>query len=256
MLIYSEERYLPTHSNIITLDCHESIKGFIYVEIKAYNAGVILSHEQKFLDTDYLDKISRPDNLGKRTSIENFFDQLPNPLKPLAYLLYTTEIDYKIFSEQVGALNIILQSVYPTFWFQTPKEKRPNFSFSSLIQTEWENDREVFFRNCIKYEEIIHPKSNTEKFPIFVINASNTDTNIFSQTSSKQIDTENSAVINPDGSITVSLDDDDIPDVDLNEEKFEEDNYNNTCENNKSKEDNESKELSPAYKRLLGIGSD
>lgn len=242
MLAYSEKRYLPTHSNIVVLDCIKPQNGYIYIDLKAYNSGVILSQNEKYMDKNYLLETSKPTNINYRKSIEELFEELPYPLKPLSYLLYMTQKEYTNFNEQIAALNVILQNVYPTYWFQTPKDIRPNLSYSTLLLTEAEYDWTNFFNSCIDYDTIIHPeKADTKSFPIFVVNAVSTEnSSLFSQQSSSE-SLNNSCIVD------VDLDEDDTSLDTIN--LFENSNPIDTNEKNKTILENQ-------YKKLLQIEED
>lgn len=219
MLIFSEERYLPVKSGIITLDCPKG--GYIYAGLKAYNSGVILSQSREYDSKEKLLALAKPKNVFRRKSIDDLYDLLPNPLKPLAYLLYLAEEEYKEFSEQVGALNIILQFVYPTYWFATPKEQRMDVSFGSSIKAEYEYDRRVFFDNCIKYDDIVNPKESKERFPIYVINASYAENPFAAGKTNYENRSGENIDFNENGDAVIDIDFDSLPDIEDNNEKNE-----------------------------------
>ncbi|MBR1738214.1 MAG: hypothetical protein IJ736_14595, partial [Firmicutes bacterium] len=212
MLVYSKERYLPTKTGIITIECNDG--GFIYAGVKAYNSGVILSQNPGYNNKENLIVVSKPKNISRRKSIDRFYDDLPNPLKPLAYLLYLAESDYTEFSEQVGVLSVILQFIYPTYWFETPKEQRIDMNFGSTIKAEYEYDWKNFFDTSIKYDDIVNPKESKEKFPIYVINAAYSE-DLFGNikpayTSEPKSDIE----FDENGDAVIDIDFDDLPDID------------------------------------------
>lgn len=169
MLAFSLKRYLPTKLGIITLECGEL--GFLYVGQKAYNCGIILTEEIMKSGYDKMEENMRPDGMDRRESIKTFYDKLPNPLKPLSFLLYSTKEEYVDFPKQVGALHIILQSIYPTYYYNTPKSQRIRLEFSKAIEAEYELDWNEFFNTSIDYDTLTNPKEEEEKYPIFVIQA-------------------------------------------------------------------------------------
>lgn len=145
--------------------------GFMYVGQKAYNCGLMLTEEILKIGYDKMEENMRPDNMDKRESIKEFYDKLPNPIKPLAFLLYSTKEDYTDFPKQVGALHIILQSIYPTYYYNTPKDQRIRLEFSKAIEAEYELDWQEFFNNSIDFDTLTDPPKDEEKYPIFVIQA-------------------------------------------------------------------------------------
>jgi hypothetical protein len=169
MLAFSIKRYLPTRLGIITLECGEV--GYLYVGQKAYNSGILLTQSVLDKGFEYVEQHMKPANVEDRPSVKEFYDKLPNPLKPLALLLYNTVKEYTTFEEQVGVLDVILQSVFPTAYFHTPKNQRITFEFGRSIESEYRYDWETFFNSCIDYDTLIHPKDNAEKHPIFVVSA-------------------------------------------------------------------------------------
>lgn len=170
MLAYSIERYLPTKNNIITLDVLDG--GYVYAGIKAYNCGLLLSHNRKYDTKEKLTLAVKSKNVDRKISIDELYDKLPEPIKPLAYMLYLADNEYKEFSEQIGVLNIIIQSVHPIKWIETPYPQRIDMKFGKSIKAEYEYDWKNFFDSCIKYDDIINPKETKERFPIYVIKAS------------------------------------------------------------------------------------
>jgi len=217
MLVFSEKRYLPTKLSVITLECPNG--GYIYADMKSYNSGVLLSQNEEYSSKEKLLIAAKPKNAGRRKSIEDFYDKLPNPLKPLAYLLYLTGEDYKDFSEQVGALNIILQFIYPTYWFSTPKEQRLDMNFGTSVKAEYELDWKNFFENSIRYDDIVNPKENKEKFPIYVINAAYSE-NPFNMTAANTISKGNQEVnheLSENGDAVIDIDFDSLPDIEEDE---------------------------------------
>lgn len=169
MLAFSIKRYLPTRLGIITLDCGEF--GYLYVGQKAYNSGVLLSQSVLDKGFNYVEQHMKPASVEERPSVKEFYDKLPNPIKPLALLLYNTEKEYTKFEEQVGVLNIILQSIFPTAYFNTPKNQRITYSFGPSIEAEYRYDWKNFFDSCIDYDTLTNPKDSKETHPIFVISA-------------------------------------------------------------------------------------
>lgn len=170
MLAYSIKHYLPTRCGIFTVECE---LGYLYIDAKAYNSGVLLT--EQYLKSSYneLHELFKPDNMETRASVKECFDKLPNPIKPLAFLLYATKIEYTEFPKQVGALDIILSSIFPTYYLNVPKNQRVALEFGPVIEEEYELDWKNFFDSCIDYDTLLNPPEETEKHPIFVIQASN-----------------------------------------------------------------------------------
>ena len=261
MLVYSKERYLPTKTGIITIECSDG--GFIYAGVKAYNSGVILSQNPGYNNKENLIVVSKPKNVSRRKSIDRFYDELPNPLKPLAYLLYLAESDYTEFSEQVGVLSVILQFIYPTYWFETPKEQRIDMNFGSTVKVEYEYDWKNFFDTSIKYDDIVNPKESKEKFPIYVINAAYSEDpfgNMRSDFSSSksEVSTSVNAEFDENGNAVIDIDFDDLPDIDDTEiSDISEEKINDTEDTDPAvEEDDEAEkplenEMDAAYRRLL-----
>lgn len=231
---------MPTKLGIITLEFE---KGFLYVARKAYECGVLLSNKREYKDANILEKLVKPTDKETRPSIKQLFDILPYPLKPLSYMLYLTDVEYTDLADQLGALSIILQFSQPVYWFSTPKDKRQDFSFGSSIRQEYELDWQTFFDNSILFEDIIHPKENTEKYPIFVINA--TATNSLLPTANI-VQNNSSAVLNGDGTVTIDFDDEDIENFSTQEDT------NSNIETSKEDNSNSSSSIPQEYADLLG----
>ena len=167
MLVYSKKHYLPTITNIVVLDFAE--RGYLYTSLDVYEAGVILSNIPEYIDKDNLEILIKPRDVPFRESISELYNILPYPLKPLAYMLYLTDVEYVDPVEQIGVLDIILRFSQPVHWFDTPRHLRADFTFGPCIQREYQLNWKNFFNSSIDYDSLLHPDIEVQKHPIYVV---------------------------------------------------------------------------------------
>lgn len=170
MLVYAVKKYLPSRCGIMTLETPDH--GYIYVDYKILESSVLLSSQAFYQTFESAESIVKPLDKSHRESIKRFYDFLPYPLKPLALLLYWTEQEYDILSDQIGCLHIISSIINPYHWLKAPKDQRMQLGpFGPSIRTEYSYEWKSFIESCIDYETLTNPTDSSEKFPIFVINA-------------------------------------------------------------------------------------
>ena len=170
MLVYSVKKYLPTRCGIMVLETADH--GYIYVDFKILESAIMLSSQAFYQTFESAESIVKPLDKPHRETVKRLYDFLPYPLKPLALLLYWTEQEYDVLSDQIGCLHIISTIIHPYQWLKAPKDQRMQLGpFGASIRTEYMYEWKSFTESCIDYETIINPSESNEKHPIFVINA-------------------------------------------------------------------------------------
>jgi len=146
--------------------------GYIYVDMKIYESAVMLSVQAFYQTFESAESVVKPSDKPHRETIKRLYDFLPYPLKPLSLLLYWTEQEYDVLSDQIGCLHIISSIIHPYAWLKAPKEQRMQLGpFGPSIRTEYTYEWKAFTESSIDYEKIINPTQSNETYPIFVINA-------------------------------------------------------------------------------------
>lgn len=170
MLAYAVKKYLPTRCGITTLETPDH--GYIYVDYTILESAILLSSQAFYQTFESAESVVKPSDKPHRETIRRLYDFLPYPLKPLALLLYWTEHEYDVLSDQIGCLHIISTIIHPYLWLKAPKDQRmPLGPFGPSIRTEYSYAWKSFTESCIDYEAIMNPAESNEKHPIFVINA-------------------------------------------------------------------------------------
>lgn len=170
MLVYAVKKYLPTRCGIMTLETPDH--GYIYVDMKIYESALMLSSQAFYQTFESAECVVKPSDKPHRETIKRLYDFLPYPLKPLSLLLYWTEQEYDVLSDQIGCLHIISTIIHPYAWLKAPKEQRMQLGpFGPSIRTEYTYEWKAFTESSIDYEKIINPAQSNETHPIFVINA-------------------------------------------------------------------------------------
>jgi|GEM_PF-2435409 len=170
MLVYAVKKYLPTRCGIMTLETPDH--GYIYVDMKIYESALMLSSQAFYQTFESAECVVKPSDKPHRETVKRLYDFLPYPLKPLSLLLYWTEQEYDVLSDQIGCLHIISTIIHPYAWLKAPKEQRMQLGpFGPSIRTEYTYEWKAFTESCIDYEKIINPAGSNEAHPIFVINA-------------------------------------------------------------------------------------
>lgn len=211
MLVYAVKKYLPTRCGIMTLETPDH--GYIYVDMKIYESALMLSSQAFYQTFESAECVVKPADKPHRETIKRLYNFLPYPLKPLSLLLYWTEQEYDVLSDQIGCLHIISTIIHPYAWLKAPKEQRMQLGpFGPSIRTEYTYEWKSFTESCIDYEKIINPAGAVnETHPIFVINAVSGQlpigTNVIQN-----------APVNNAGEYTVELDFDDIFDDNPNKD--------------------------------------
>lgn len=150
MLIYSENRYISTETNMMIIRARDNI-GYYYVHRGLYNQAVILDY--KFSD-DYLDlcevitgeRKSRPD-------VDRFVVELPTPINILGCFLLLVEEELEDLLDMVGAIHVMSNSIDYSKYITVPAEMRASVSFSLSIREEYELPWDRFLKESIPWSE-------------------------------------------------------------------------------------------------------
>lgn len=149
MIIYSEERCVPTDINMMVIR-GEKNHGYFYVHRLLYDQAVIL-YDSYSDDIDYMvsNIIGTTD---MRDDVAFFLDNVPVPLNIFGPFLLLVKEPLTKLEDMVGAIHVMSMMINFRAMFLVPEEIRnraPKFSLS--IKEEYELAWDRFFQNAIPY---------------------------------------------------------------------------------------------------------
>lgn len=150
MLIYSENRYISTETNMMIIRAKDDI-GYYYVHRGLYDQAVILSDLYK---DDYkllCEVISGKDET--RVDVDLFVETLPTPINILGCFLLLVEEPLEELLDMVGAIHVMSNSINFRKLITLPIEVRANVEFSLSIREEYELPWDRFIKESIPWTE-------------------------------------------------------------------------------------------------------
>lgn len=148
MLIYSENRYISTETNMMIIRAKDNI-GYYYVHRGLYDQAVILSDIYKS-DYELLCEVLT----GKRETrpdVDRFFEELPTPINILGCFLLFVDEELDNLLDMVGAIHVMSNSINFRKVVTLPQEMRANVEFSLSIREEYELPWDRFFKESIPW---------------------------------------------------------------------------------------------------------
>lgn len=150
MLIYSENRYISTETNMMIIRARDNI-GYYYVHRALYDQAVVLDY--KFSE-DYLDLCEIiTGNRNSRSDVDRFVSELPKPLNILGCFLLLVEDELEDLMDMVGAIHVMSNSIDYSKYITVPAEMRASVSFSLSIREEYELPWDRFLKESILWSE-------------------------------------------------------------------------------------------------------
>lgn len=153
MLVYNENRYVPTDCNIMVIQ--DASENYFYIHRMLYDQAVIL--DDKY-NGDYMAlaaKLVAPNPVpDDRSDVDFFYEHAPRPINILAPFLLLCEGAFDNLDDMTGALHVMSN----TFSFKrlpdVPPEVRLNsMTFSMSIVDEYSLAWNKFMMSCIPYSE-------------------------------------------------------------------------------------------------------
>lgn len=149
MIIYSEERLVPTEVNMLVIKGKSG--GYFYVHRVLYDQAVII-HDIYGNKPYELFKELTGSALG-RDDVLQFMDEVPAPLNILgAYLLLVQE-PIEDLVDMIGAIHVMSGPCNFRKLLQAPMEIRTSPSFSLSIKEEYQLAWDRFFMNALPYSD-------------------------------------------------------------------------------------------------------
>ena len=155
MIIFSEERYVPTDVNMMVLA--QEGAGYFYVHRMLYNQAVILEY---LYENDLPRLITAVTNethtfADIRQDVLNFYEEVPSPIKYLAPFLYFVKGELNSTEDCAGAIHVMSSVLNFAKMLSTPYDMRPSMSFSMSIKEEYALAWDRFFMTALPYDGIV-----------------------------------------------------------------------------------------------------
>lgn len=150
MLIYSEERLVPTDVNMMTIRAKDNV-GYFYVHRSLYDQAVVI--DDIYSDTP---EMLRKQITGKEDSREDlaiYEEKAPKPLSILSAFLLLVEQPLENFEDMVGAIHVMSGPLHFRNMLKIPIEMRNTPSFSLSIREEYQLAWDRFFQNTMPYSD-------------------------------------------------------------------------------------------------------
>lgn len=156
MIIYSENRLVPTEVNMLVIKGKDS--GYFYVHRALYDQAVII--HDLFGENPAALFAELTGSTEEREDVGLFLEDVPAPLNILgAYLLLVSEpIDNLI--DMIGAIHVMSGPINFRKLLQVPMEIRTTPKFSLSIKEEYQLAWDRFFQNALPYSEDMFFQNN------------------------------------------------------------------------------------------------
>ena len=150
MIIYSENRYVPTDVNMMVIRGKDN-EGFLYMHRSLYDQAVII-HDIYSEDFTQL-AVALTGKPDMRDDVVMFMDKAPVPVNALGPFLLLIENELESFEDMVGALHVMSGPVNLRKMLKVPFDMRNTPSFSLSIKEEYQLAWDRFFQNAIPYSD-------------------------------------------------------------------------------------------------------
>lgn len=147
MLIYSEERLVPTDVNMLTIKGANN--GYYYIHRALYDQAVIINDIYKD-DVPMLIKDITNGN-ETREDVETFMETAPSPIRILGPFLLLVKEELHEFVDMVGAIHVMSGPINLRGLLKYPYEMRNNPTFSLSIREEYELAWDRFFKTTMPF---------------------------------------------------------------------------------------------------------
>lgn len=146
MLIYSEQRLVPTDTNMLTISGHG---GYFYIHRALYDQAVIINDIYKDDIPLLMQEISG--SAQSRSDVDMFMEAAPSPINILGPYLLLVKEPLEDFVDMVGAIHVMSGPLNLRAMLKYPIEVRNVALFSLSIKEEYELAWDRFFRTTMPY---------------------------------------------------------------------------------------------------------
>ncbi|MCM1219028.1 MAG: hypothetical protein NC548_31485 [Lachnospiraceae bacterium] len=147
MLIYSENRLVPTDINMLVIGAKNG--GYFYIHRALYDQAVIINDIYKDNIPELLEAVSGKQET--RDDVEYFMDNVPSPIHILGPFLLLVKEELQDFRDMVGAIHVMSGPLNLRGLLKYPFELRNQPSFSLSIREEYELAWDRFFQTTMPY---------------------------------------------------------------------------------------------------------
>lgn len=149
MLIYSEDRVVPTDVNMLVISTKDVDERYFYIHRVLYDQSVILTDVYGEDKTKMLKDVTGSEE--SRADVDYFWDHVPTPIRIFAPFLMLVKEPLTKFKDMVGAIHVMSGPINLRKLLQVPVEYRSNPSFSLSIREEYELAWDRFFMTALPY---------------------------------------------------------------------------------------------------------
>lgn len=150
MLIYSENRLVPTDVNMMTIRAKDNI-GYFYIHRSLYDQAVVI--DDIYASSPEQLRIALTGKSDKRDDIEEFENKAPKPLAILGNFLLLVEAPLETFEDMVGAIHVMSGPINLRNMLKVPFDMRNTPTFSLSIREEYQLAWDRFFQNTMPYSD-------------------------------------------------------------------------------------------------------
>ncbi len=156
MLIYSEDRLVPTDVNMMVIRGKNHI-GFFYIHRSLYDQAVIINDIYEDEPKKLALELIGTEEL--REDAKRFLEEVPQPLNIFGPYLMLIKEPLTELEDMIGAIHVMSGPLNLRKMLKVPKEMRNTPTFSLSIREEYQVAWDRFFQTAMPYSmEMWHPK--------------------------------------------------------------------------------------------------
>ena len=148
MIIYSEDRLVPTDVNMMVIRGKENI-GFFYIHRSLYDQAVVLYDLYGDNPLELVKELTGKDEMREDT--EYFIDNTPQPISIFGPFLMLVDDLVEDFDDMVGAIHVMSGPLNLRKMLKVPVEMRNTPAFSLSIKEEYQVAWDRFLQTTMPY---------------------------------------------------------------------------------------------------------
>ena len=160
MLIYSEQRLVPTDINMLTIAAKSA--GYFYIHRALYDQAVIINDIYGDDIPQLIQAVSGKEET--RDDVELFLEKAPSPIHIFGPFLLLVKQELTDFVDMVGAIHVMSGPINLRRMLKFPFEMRNNPTFSLSIREEYELAWDRFFKTTMPFGTEIVPVAPQQSF--------------------------------------------------------------------------------------------
>lgn len=163
MLIYNEERFVPTEVNMLVIRGRNNV-GFFYIHRSLYDQAVILNDIYGEDIEMLIEAITG--NTDTRDDVQFFLENAPTPINIFAPFLLLVKEPLTEFKDMIGAIHVMSGPMNFRKMLKIPFEMRNTPTFSLSIREEYVLAWDMFLQNVIPYSTELYMRDRNEVRPM------------------------------------------------------------------------------------------